>query len=171
MAEEREYVLDRPNRRKSSSKTTKAIVTLLLLVTAALIAVITIGGWSELEGMQVVQIGYIVLYVLMAFYVSRWNRGVLPLAAALSILLGIFAAVGGPAWFDRDTTGFARPHSIFGGTGLAADFLGLLVLLLIPIQVLLIAFAMQGFRQNWHVEVEVPADEIPGRRSAAPAAA
>ena len=42
----------------------------------------------------------------MAFFVARWNRGVLPVAAALAIIMLIFAAVAGPGWFDRDKAGF-----------------------------------------------------------------
>ena len=30
---------------------------------------------------------------------------------------------------------------------------------MVPLQVLLIAFAMRGFRQAWNVEVERPADD------------
>src|SRR3954469_19032580 len=90
--------LDRPNRRKASSKATKAIVTLLLLVSAAIMIIITLGGWGTLEGAKIVQTPYIPLDLLMAFLVMRWNRGVLPLAAALAIVLLIFAAVSGPAW-------------------------------------------------------------------------
>jgi hypothetical protein len=153
------YVIERPNRQKASSKTTKAVIVLLLIATAALIAIVTVFGWSTLQGAQGVQIGYIAIYLVMAFYVARWNRGMLPLAAALSMLLIIFSAVAGPSWFDRDKPGFAAPHMLGGGGGLGADALGLITLLIIPVQVLLIAFAMQGFRQEWHVELEVPADE------------
>jgi ABC-type dipeptide/oligopeptide/nickel transport system permease component len=74
------------------------------------------------------------------------------MAAALAILLGIFAAIAGPEWFDRDKTGFSDP-------ALPAGVLGLLTLLIVPVQVLLIAFAMRGFQQGWNVEVEVPAGE------------
>ena len=79
--------LDRPNRRKASSKATKAIVAFLLLATAVLMVIITIGGWNTLEGAKLLQVAYILLYVLMAFFVMRWNRGVLPVAAALAIVL------------------------------------------------------------------------------------
>jgi presenilin-like A22 family membrane protease len=171
---ERQYVLERPNREKASSKATRSVVILLLLVSAVLVLVVTLGGWSKLQGAQVVQIAYIVVYAVMAFYVSRWNRGVLPVAAALAIVLGIFAAVGGPEWFARDKSGFATPEAIWGGTGLGAGVLGLVTLLIVPVQVLLIAFSMQGFRQDWHVEVEVPADEARprgGGRGARPATA
>lgn len=158
-AEERDYVLDRPNRRKGSTKASKAVVVLLLLVSTALMVIVGVGGWDKLIGAQIVLIGYVIVYLVMAFYVARWNRGVLPLAAALAIVLGIFAAVAGPEWFARDKTGFATPHLLFGGTGLTADVLGLITLLIIPVQVLLIAFSMQAFRQDWHVEEEIPRDE------------
>ena len=154
MEAERDYVLDRPNRRKSSSKTTRAVVILLLVVTAVLMLVVTIFGWSKLQGALLVQVGYIVVYLVMAYYTFRWNRGVLPVAAALAIVLGIFAAVAGPAWFERDQDGFATADAIWGGTGLDSSILGLVTLLIIPVQVLLIAFAMRGFSQRWSVEVE-----------------
>jgi protein-S-isoprenylcysteine O-methyltransferase Ste14 len=144
--------LVRPNRDKAASKATKAIVVLLLLVSAALVLIVTIGGWSKLAGMQPVSLGYVLVYLIMAFYTLRWNRGVLPLAAALAILLGIFAAIAGPQWFDRDKFGFTDP-------ALPAGVLGLLTLLIVPVQLLLIAFAMRGFQQAWNVEVEVPEGE------------
>ena len=97
-AEVREgYHIERPNREKAASKATKAVVILLLLASAFLVFVVTVGGWSKLAGMQVIQIAYMLVYLVMAFYVARWNRGVLPLAAALAIILGIFAAIAGIA--------------------------------------------------------------------------
>src|SRR6201989_1674242 len=125
--EQQDTYLDRPNRRKASSKATKAIVAFLLVVSAAIVLIITVGGWSTLEGAKALQIAYILIYLLMAFLVMRWNRGGLPLAAALAIVLLIFAAVSGPAWFDRDKAGFTDP-------ALGADLLGLLSLILVPIQ-------------------------------------
>jgi presenilin-like A22 family membrane protease len=150
--EQQDTYLDRPNRRKASSKATKAIVAFLLVVSAVIVLIITVGGWSTLEGAKALQIAYILLYLLMAFLVSRWNRGVLPLAAALAIVLLIFAAVSGPAWFDRDKAGLTSPP-------LDESILGLLSLLLVPIQILLIAFAMRGFQQAWNVEVERTRDD------------
>jgi len=140
--------LHHPNREKGANKATKAVVVLLLLVSIALMLIVTIGGWEKLEGAKPVQIGYIVVYAILAFYIARWNRGALPLTAALAILLGIFAAIAGPGWFARDKTGFEDP-------ALSADFLGLITLLIVPVQVLLIAFAMRGFQQAWNVEEEV----------------
>ena len=165
MAEERKkgearegYVIEHPNREKAASKATKAIVVLLLLVTAGLMIVITIGGWAALEGAKPVQVVYILLFLLFAFLIARWNRGLLPVTAALSIILLIFAAVSAPAWFDRDKTGFTSP-------ALPEDLLGLLTFILVPVQILLIAFAMRGFAQSWNVEVERPIEEARGREA------
>jgi hypothetical protein len=145
--EENDVVIEHPNRQKAANKATKAVVLLLLLVSVALMLIVTIGGWSVLQGAKPVQIGYIVIYLIMAFYVGRWNRGVLPVAAALAILLAIFAAVAVPGWFDRDAAGFAQP-------AIDAGVLGLVTAILIPVQILLIAFSMRGFTQAWNVEVE-----------------
>jgi hypothetical protein len=150
-----EPVVVHPNRDKPEAKATKAAVILLLLTSAALIAIVTIGGWEQLQGAQIVAFGYIVVYLVMAFFVARWNRGVLPVAAALAILFAVVAAVAGPAWFDRDKTGFDDPL-------LEPSILGLLTLILVPVQVLLIAFGMRGFQQEWNVEVEVSRDEARG---------
>ncbi len=145
-------VVVRPNRDKAESKATRAIVVLLLVVSALLIFVVTAGGWSELQGAQIIAIGYIIVYLVMAFYVGRWNRGVLPVAAALAILFAVVAAVAAPAWFERDKAGFDDP-------GLDPSMLGLLTAIIVPVQLLLIAFAMRGFQQQWNVEVEVAPDE------------
>lgn len=148
-------VLVHPNRDKAESKATKAIVVLLLIASAALILIVTFGGWSELQGAQIVSFALAAIYLGMAFVVSRWNRGVLPVAAALAILFSVIAAVAGPAWFDRDKPGFADPT-------LDPSILGMLTLILIPVQLLLVAFAMRGFQQQWNVELEVGNDEDDG---------
>ena len=148
--------IEHPNRAKAASKLTRLIVVVLLLVSAFLVTVVTIGGWDVLQGAKALQISYIVIYVVIAFFVMRWSRGVLPLAAALAIVLLIFAAVSAPAWFDRDKAGFTDPTIDEG-------MLGLITALIVPVQILLIAFAMSGFRQAWNVEVERPAEERPGR--------
>jgi hypothetical protein len=140
-------IVTHPNRDKSAVQATRATVVLLLLASAALVLIVTVGGWSLLEGAIPVQIGYIAVYLTMAFFAARWNRGVLPVAAALAVLLGIFALVAGPGWFDRNKTGFAQPS-------IDAGVLGLLTLLIVPLQMLLVAFAMRGFNQGWNVELE-----------------
>jgi hypothetical protein len=160
---ENEVAIEHPNREKASSKLTKLIVVVLLLASALLMILITVGGWDALMGAKALQIIYIVLYVVIAFFVARWNRGVLPLIAALAIVLLIFALVSVPGWFERDKDGFTDP-------ALSSDVLGLLTALVVPVQLLLIAFAMRGFQQAGNVEVERPADG--GRRGdAAPAPA
>jgi peptidoglycan/LPS O-acetylase OafA/YrhL len=145
------YVIERPNRDKASSKATRAIVVLLLVASAALMAIIAVGGWDAMVGAKPLLIAYIALYLLMAFFILRWSRGVLPVASALAIILLIFAAVSAPEWFDRDKEGFTSPT-------LDENILGLLSFILIPVQILLIGFAMRGFQQAWNVEVERPAD-------------
>jgi hypothetical protein len=119
----------------------------LLLASAGLVLIITVGGWSVLEGAKPIEIGYVAVYLTLAFFAARWNRGVLPVAAALAVLLAIFALVAGPAWFNRNKFGFAQP-------ALDAGLLGLLTLLIVPLQILLVAFAMRGFNQGWNVELE-----------------
>src|SRR5918997_3346555 len=144
--------IEHPNRKKASSKVTRAIVFVLLVASAGLLAIITWGGWDTLEGAKALQIAYILLYLLMAFFVLRWSRGVLPVASALAIIMLIFAAVSTPQWFNRDKEGFANPT-------LDESVIGLLTALMVPLQILLIAFAMSGFRQAWNVEVEHSPDE------------
>jgi hypothetical protein len=148
-----------PNRDKPESKATKAAVTLLLLTSAGLTAVITFGGWDALQGAVGGAIAYVVLYAVMAYYVTRWNRGVLPVAAALAVLFMVIAIVAAPGWFERDKAGFDDP-------ALEPGILGLLTLILIPVQLLLIAFALRGFNQEWNVEIEVGGGESEEERKA-----
>ncbi len=140
-------IITHPNRDKPIVQGTRATVVLLLLASAGLVLIVTVGGWSVLQSALPIQIGYIVVYLTLAFFSARWNRGVLPVAAALAVLLAIFALVGGPGWFARDKSGFAQP-------AISSGLLGLLTLLLVPLQMLLIAFAMRGFKQGWNVELE-----------------
>src|SRR5688500_16370123 len=151
-------VLHHPNRDKAESKATRAIVILLLLTSALLITVVTLGGWSQLQGAQMISIGYVIVYVVMAYFVTKWNRGVLPVAAGLAILFAVVAAVAGPAWIERDKAGS-------GVQALDPSMLGLLTLILVPAQLLLVAFAMRGFQQQWSVEVEVRSDEAERHRA------
>jgi hypothetical protein len=158
------YTVIYPNREKASSKTTKAIVVIIMLVSVALMLIVTIGGWSKLQGMKPVNFVWCLAYLIMAFYIARWARGLLPITAAFAILLLIMAliagsGVAGTSWFDRSSYGFAGAQSLFGGAGLDPDFLGLITLVIAPVQALLIFFAMYGFAQNWNVELEVPIEE------------
>jgi hypothetical protein len=146
------YELWRPNREKPGSVTTKFVIVLLLLATAVIAAVITIGGWSLLKGgggMGAFCAIYALLYTFFAFLVARWSRGILPVAAALSMILAIFCAVGANSWFARDKAGFDEAL-------LPSSLLGALVIVLGLLQIVLIAVALFGFNQEWHVEEERP---------------
>lgn len=146
------YELWRPNREKAGSVTTKFVVVLLLAATAVIAGLVTIGGWSILKGgggMGIVCAIFAILYAFFAFLVARWNRGILPVIAALSMILAIFCAVGAESWFDRDRSGFED-------AALNSSFIGLLVIILGLLQIVLIAASLYAFNQEWHVEEERP---------------
>jgi hypothetical protein len=147
MADDDRVVIEHPNRGKASSQLARVVVIALLIASAAVVLIITLGGWERLEGAKPLQIVFIAVYVVFALFVARWARGVLPMIAALAIILGIFAAVAAPAWFDRDKDGFTDP-------AISAGVLGLLCGLLVILQHALIIVAMVAFRQQWNVEVE-----------------
>jgi lysylphosphatidylglycerol synthetase-like protein (DUF2156 family) len=155
-SEEEDRVIYHPNQDKAASKATKAIVVLLLLVTVGLVVLITAGGWAELQGAKVVSVLFIIVFLVMAWYVAKWNRGVLPLAAGLSVILGVFAAIaafGAGSWFDRDHRGYDQ-------SGLPPSLIGLLCIVLLPVLFLLIAFSMRAFAQKWNIEIEMSRDEF-----------
>ncbi|HEY0343282.1 MAG TPA: hypothetical protein VGC59_01465 [Solirubrobacteraceae bacterium] len=147
-------VIEHPNREKAESRATKAIVVALLLLSAVIVTVVTVGGWDALQGAKSLQIAYVVVYVVLAFQIARWRSGLLPVAAALAIVLLIFAAISGPQWFARDKNGFANPM-------LDESILGALTVVLVPLQLLLIVFAARGFSQKWSVEIEHPSGAGP----------
>jgi hypothetical protein len=85
----------------------------------------------------------------------------LPITTGLAVLLLIVVVIAGTgaagtSWFNRSSSGFAS-------AALPADFLGLITVLLIPVQILLIFFTMMAFAQGWNVEVEVPIEEAKRR--------
>jgi hypothetical protein len=146
------YELWRPNREKAESVTAKFVIVFLLLATAVIAGLVTVGGWSVMSGgggMAIVCAIYSLLYLLFAILVARWSRGILPVAAALSMILAIFCAVGADSWFARSKEHFAEPL-------LPVSLVGLLVILLGILQVILIAAAFYGFNQQWQVEEERP---------------
>ncbi|MGE5617586.1 MAG: hypothetical protein ACM3UX_01475 [Candidatus Woesearchaeota archaeon] len=163
------YAVVYPNREKAGSKLTKAIVVVIMLASVALMLIVTVGGWSKLQGLKPVNFVWMIAYLVMAYYIfARWARGLLPITAGLAILLLMMCVIAGlgatgTSWFDRSSSGFAGAQSLFGGTGLPSDFLGLITLLIAPVQVLLIFFAMLGFSQGWNVELEVPIEEAKRR--------
>jgi hypothetical protein len=156
------YAVVYPNREKAASKTAKAIVVLIMLISVALMLILIVGGWSKLQGLKPVDFIWCAAYLIMAVYIAkRWARGLLPITAGLAMLLLIIVVIAGTgaagvSWFDRSNSGFAS-------AGLPANFLGLVTVLLIPVQVMLIFFTMLAFAQGWNVEVEVPIEEAKRR--------
>lgn len=164
------YTVIHPNRDKATAKATKATVVLILFVSIALMLIVTFGGWSKLQGLKPLNFVWCLLYLVFAWFAWRWKRGVLPIASAFAILLLIISliagtGISGTSWFSRSHSGFAGAQSILGTAGLPADFLGLITLLIAPVQLLLILFAMRGFAQGWNVEQEVPIEEAKRRGS------
>ncbi len=164
------YAVIHPNRDRVICKVTKLVVVLLLVASVALMLLLTIGGWSKLQGMKPLNFIWCALYLVIAVYIWRWARGLLPIAAVLGILLAVIAVIAaagldGTSWFDRNGHGFAAPASLFGGNGLTPDVLGTLTVLLVPVQLALVAAAVIGFAQRWNVELEVPEDEARRRGS------
>jgi len=146
------YELWHPNREKADVITTKFVIALLMFATAAIAALVTITGFSLLSGgggMGVVCLIYAGIYALFGFLVARWSRGVLPVAASLSMILAIFCAVGADSWFARDKAGFEEAL-------IPVPLIGLLVIILALLQLILIVAAFYGFSQEWHVEEERP---------------
>jgi hypothetical protein len=146
------YELWHPNREKAEVVTTKFVVVFLMAATAAIAALVAISGWSVLSGgggMGVICLIYAALYALFAYRAANWNRGVLPVAAALSMILAIFCAIGANSWFARDKAGFEDAL-------LPAPMIGLLVVILLLLQIVLVVVCLYGFNQDWHVEEERP---------------
>jgi hypothetical protein len=146
------YELWRPNREKTESQTTRFLAIVLLVVSAVLMLLVTLGGWDVLVGgttYGIIALVMVAVYVLMAVMIWRWSRGALSLTMALSVLFGILCAVGADSWFARDKAYFSEP-------ALSSDLIGLLVLLLIPVQIALLIVCALAFNQEWHVEEERP---------------
>lgn len=166
------YAVIRPNRDRIVCKATRLVVVAILLASVGLMLAVTIGGWSKLEGMTPVNFIWCAAYLVIAFFVARWARGLLPIAAGLAVLLlavAVIAAIGlgGTSWYDRSHGGFGGAHALGGGQGLSANLLGTLIVVLIPVEVALIVVALVGFAQGWNVEQEVTEEEA-GRRGAKP---
>ena len=147
------YELWHPNREKADVITTRFVIAFLMLSTAVIAGLVTIGGFSLLSGgggMGVVCLIFALLYGFFAYLVAfRWSRGILPVAASLSMILAIFCAVGANSWFARDKADFKEAL-------IPVPLIGLLVVILALIQLILIVACFYGFSQDWHVEEERP---------------
>ena len=158
------YKITHPNRERAICKATRVVVVIVLLVSVALMLLVTFGGWNTLQGLTPVNFIWCAVYLVMAFFVARWARGLLPIAAGLALLLLAFAAIAslgfaGTSWYDRSHGGFGPPHAIGGGSGFSASLLGTLTVLLVPVELLLVIVALVGFSQGWNVEREVREDQ------------
>ena len=149
---QQELVPAYPNRHRPEAKATRVAVILLLLVSALLTAVVAIAGTPVATGMQIFGYGFVILFLVMAWYIVKWSRGVLAMAAAFAVLIALNMVVVAPFWFSRDQSGYDLPL-------LPAPVLGLVSIVMVPIQLLLLAFSMRGFNQAWNIEVQVPAEE------------
>ena len=143
--------IEHPNRKKASSKVTRMIVVVLLLASALVMAIISLGAWDQLVGAKALQVIYILLYVMMAYFVARWSRGVLPVAAALAIVLR--SSPWSPCRAGTSATGRASPTRRSRPTSSACS----------PrcssrCSCCSSFFAMRGFQQAWNVEVEHPVE-------------
>ncbi len=142
-----DVIIEHPNRAKPASQATRAFVVVLLLASAAVLTIATVGGWEKIQGAKAIHAVYVLIYLVLAVYIARWRSGLLPVAASFAIILLIFAAISGPQWFSRDQAGFTSPL-------LPESIVGVLTLILVPLQILLIFVAARGFSQKWSVEVE-----------------
>jgi hypothetical protein len=152
--QEERYVSAYPNRHRAESKATRSAVLLLLLVSAVLTAIVAIAGVpiAASPGMQFLGFLYILLFLVMAYFIFKWSRGVLAMAAAFAVLFALLSIVAAPAWFAHDKPGFTPPL-------LPAPVIGLITIVLVPVQLILVAFSMRGFNQGWNIEVPVPEHE------------
>jgi hypothetical protein len=158
------YTVIHPNRDRAVCKVTRIFVVIVLLVSVALMLAVTVGGWSKLEGMTPVNFIWCAVYLVMAVFIARWARGLLPIAGVLGLLLLAISLIaslglGGTSWFERSNASYAAAHALGGGRGLSSDTIGTLILLLAPVELVLILVAIVGFAQGWNVELEVPDEE------------
>jgi hypothetical protein len=156
------YVVTYPNRAKRSSNVARVAVALVLVLSAVLLLVVTVGGWSKLAGLLPVNILWCLVYLVMAYYVLRWAKGLLPIAVGLGALLLTFAviaetAAAGVSWSDRNARHYAGARTLFGGGGLSPSTLSTLTIAIAITQVLLIVVSVRALGQGWNIEYEVPA--------------
>jgi hypothetical protein len=146
------YVVTYPNREKRASRVTRTTVSIVLAASALLMLFVTVAGWSKLAGLEPLNIIWCLVYLVMAIYVMRWARELLPIAVGLGALMLVFTiiaetAAAGITWTDRKGPDYARVHTLFGGAGLSPSTLSALTILIAITQVLLIAAAVYALAQ------------------------
>ena len=146
------YELWHPNREKPASLTVRFLIVILLVAAAVLMVIVALGGWSILKGGStwgVISILLAGLYCLLAYLIWKWSRGALALGTAVSVLLLVLFSVGVGSWFARNKPDFTE-------AALPSELLGLIVVILIPLQAAITIATAIGFRQDWYVEEERP---------------
>jgi len=146
-AADTDIVIEHPNREKPESKATRAVMVILLVLTAVLMLIVQIGGWNVAKNVAFLTFAIVIVYLVLAFYIARWSKGLLPVAAGLATINLFFALVAIGSWSDRNAEGFTVSTSDPG-------FLAVVCAILVPIQLLVIFFSLRGFQQHWNVEVE-----------------
>src|SRR5690242_21845519 len=63
------YVVVHPNRDKAACKLVRLLVVAVLLASVVVMLVLTIGGWSKLEGLKPVNFVWMLLYLIIAVYI------------------------------------------------------------------------------------------------------
>jgi lysylphosphatidylglycerol synthetase-like protein (DUF2156 family) len=146
-----EMVLTHPNREPASAKATRAFMIALLVASGVLLFVIYFGsrGANAGAGLLTVIIG--LLYLYFAYLVSKWQNGILPVAAGMAIMAGIFAGVSVKGWFERGGPGYTEPP-------LPEDLIGVLIFGFAVLQLVVVVVSLRAFQQQWQVELEVPRD-------------
>ena len=92
------------------------------------------------------------LFGYFAYLVAQWRSGVLPIAAGLAVIAGVFSAVSIAGWPDRNGTGYES-------SPLSPDLIAVLLFAYTVLMFVIVVVSMQAFRQQWQVEVEVPRSE------------
>lgn len=142
----RTTTIEWPNREKASSKTMRAVVVLVLGISTAIMLLITVLGWEMFQQARTFQLIFAAINLIFMIQIIRWSRGVLPMAAGMATIIGIFGGVSVSSWWARDSAGYI--DASLSGT------LGTLTLLMVIVQVLVIVLAIAAFTQNWQIEVE-----------------
>ena len=146
------YELWHPNREKQASLSVRLLIVVLLVAAAALMVIVVFGGWSILQGgatWGVISLLLAGLYLILAWMIWQWSRGALALSTAVSVLLLILYSVGVGSWFARNKPDFSE-------AALPSELLGMIVVILIPLQAAITVATAIGFRQDWYVEEERP---------------
>lgn len=150
-----DVVITHPNRDTAAAKSTRLFVIAVLVASAVLVLVLTWGAWGRQTGALGLQLSFALLFGYFAYAVMNWRAGVLPIAAGVAIVSGVFAAVTVGGWFDRDGAGYAE-------SPLPPDLIAVLLMAYAILQLVVVVLTLRAFTQQWQVELEVPRDQYRG---------